>query len=356
MALLEAYFAAGQQILEQATPNQYQKLLPMSFGANLTIPQGMALGKKTSDNRAYPLNINGVDGTQNFVGFNQYSLTTDGSGNIYYTWGGTAGAPTFYTIGPEQSPVWVSGIFVPSLLLTSATGSAVKEVDTVTAAGTITTGDVNIITLPNGDTVEFVTGGTTTATAVANGLRAAWLLSPAAVALATTSGTATLILTAVNPGQVITVTSQVQGVGTLTTVVTTAAVAASQSEVDTFTASGSITAGDVNTVTINYPNTTTVPISFTVVTGSTTATNVADGLRAAWNASPQAAQYGTASGTATFIVTGQVGSAMSLTPTVVGSGTLTKVVTTPAYGQNIANIQATRPGAYVMGNGWWVVP
>ncbi len=47
---------------------------------------------------------------------------------------------------------------------------------------------------------------------------------------------------------------------------------------------------------------------------------------------------------------------MSLTASIVGSGTFAKVVTTPAYGQNIANIQATRPGAYVMGNGWWVIP
>lgn len=360
MATNDFSYQPGTNILQFAREDATNRTNPVGFGASLTIPKGMAMGKKTSDNLCYPLAINATDGTQTFAGFNQYGLVTDASSPplIYYNVGTSPSTgATQFTPPVSMSAICISGVFNPNDVLTAATGSAVAEVDTVTAAGTITTGDINIITLPNGDTVEFVVGGTTTATAVANGLRAAWLLSPAAVALATTSGTATLILTAVVPGQKITVTSQVQGVGTLTTVVTTAAVAASQAEVDTFTASGSITAGDVNTVTITYPNNITIPISFTVVAGSTTATNVADGLRAAWNANAQAAQYATASGTATFILTGQVGSGMSLAASVVGSGTLTKVVTKPAYGQSLAVIQAAgRPGAYVGVNGYWFIP
>lgn len=353
MAINEAYFGAGSQVLYPAYPSPFNRTIDAGFGASLTIPKGMALGKKTSDNRCYPLNKLAADGTQNFVGFNGYSLQTDGSGNIYYTWGSTPAEGTFFTIGPCNSLVWTGGIFRPEDVLTAATGTPVAEVDTFTPA-TVTTTDINIITLPSGAQISFTIGGTATAAAAVTGLKAAWAANAEAVALGTTSGTGTLIITAATPGVALGLASSVIGTGTLTKAVTTPASYAAQSEVDTFTPT-TVTTGDVNTITINYPNALTSSISFTV--GATaTATAAANGLRAAWNASPAAAQYGTASGTATFVVTGQVGSAMNLTSSVVGTGTLPKSVTTIAYGQNIADIQLSRAAAYVLENGYWSIP
>lgn len=103
----------------------------------------------------------------------------------------------------------------------------IAQVATITPAGTITTGDVNTLTVTDElgatiATISFTVGGTTTAAAIVTGLTAAWNANPITVALATPSGTGTFILTAVSAGVPFYVASAVTGVGTLTTVATTA--------------------------------------------------------------------------------------------------------------------------------------
>jgi hypothetical protein len=126
-------------------------------------------------------------------------------------------------------------------------------------------------------------------------------------------------------------------------------------ELDTFTPGGTITTGDVNTITYTAPDTTATAISFTV--GATaTAAAVVTGLIAAWNANATLAALGTAGGTSTFTVTGLTsGNALNLASAVTGVGTLTKAVTTAASGRAIADILGGAPGARVLHNGYWKV-
>jgi hypothetical protein len=103
---------------------------------------------------------------------------------------------------------------------------AVAEVDTFTPAS-VTTGDVNTLTVKNEyavtiTTVSFTVGGTQTAAAVVTGLTAAWNANGIASPLATASGSATFILTAVPAGQPLHVTSAVTGTGTLSKATTIA--------------------------------------------------------------------------------------------------------------------------------------
>lgn len=105
--------------------------------------------------------------------------------------------------------------------------TAVPQVDTFTPGGTITTGDVNTLTVKDENnttlfTITFTTAGTTTAAAVSAGLIAAWNASTRAAAMAAATGTSTAILTAATSGVPFYVTSSVTGVGTLTRAATTA--------------------------------------------------------------------------------------------------------------------------------------
>jgi hypothetical protein len=105
--------------------------------------------------------------------------------------------------------------------ITYGTALADAEVDTFTPGGTITTGDVNAITITFGDgtthAVMFPTGSTATAAAVSAGLIGAWNADPVAAAYATATGNGTaVILTSARPRDVINLASSVTGVGTLT--------------------------------------------------------------------------------------------------------------------------------------------
>lgn len=348
------------QVLMPALPSPLNRLSPVPLGASLTLTKGQALARKTSDNKFYPLNIAATDGTQTFAGWNQYACLTDSSGVVYFG-GATAGA-NFFTPPYQYGSIWTGGIFDPTDLVTAAAGTVGAEVDTITPAGTITAADIFEIQIPASargpaTTVQFIAvSGSVTPTNIVTGLTAAWNANATAAALATASGTATLILTSKFPGEPMNLTSYVQGVGTAAKVITTAAVSAQKAEIDTFTAS-SPTTGDVYTLTITFPGGQTKAISATV--GATqTATAIDLLLIAAWNADATAAAYATASGTTTLILTSTTpGTTMSVAGTVVGTGTIAKVVTNSGFGRNINDILAGCPGARILQPyGFWECP
>lgn len=341
------------QILAPAFPSHLNRLSPSAYGASLTITRGQAMARKTSDGKLYPLNLAATDGTQIFAGFAQYACLTDASG-VAYLGGASAGA-NFFTPPNQYSAIWSGGIFNPDNLTTAATGTVTAEVDTITPTNP-TTGDIYSVTMANGDGIEVTVGATQTATATVTLLANAWNANPVLKALATTSGTATFILTGATKGQSLGLTASVVGTGTVALVITTPAVDALKAEIDTFTAS-SPTTGDVYTLTITSPNLTTRAVSATV--GATqTATAIDALLIAAWNADPIASLYAVASGTTTLILTSSnPGASMSIAGAVVGTGTIAKVVTAPAFGRNIADILPGNPGAHVdQTTGYWVLP
>lgn len=196
------------------------------FAPSLTIVKGTSIGIKTADKLGYAMLPGASDGTQLFVGFSMFSFKTDAAGLVYPLSGTLVAVPSMRNTPWRTAAIWKKGIFNPQDVITRAAPAG--EVDTFTPGGTITTGDVNTLTVtwPNNTTttVTFTVGATTTATAVANGLRAAWNANPDLVGLATPSGTTTLILTAVNLGNALSIASTVPGgVGTLTKATTTAA-------------------------------------------------------------------------------------------------------------------------------------
>lgn len=356
MATAEFRFDAGANLLSYALPDYRNVLSPMKPGASITVTRGQAMGTKTSDGKQYPLNLAATDGTQSFSGFAQFTFSTDSSGNVFLKVADTAGTPNYLAVPMNYANMWTSGVFDPTDLSTAPdSGTSTAEVDTITPTSP-TTGDIYTVEAPNGAIASFTVGATQTATATVTGLKNAWNADPRLVAIATPTGTATLILTAVNKGVAMGLVATAVGTGTTALVVTTPAVAVDVSEVDTFTFAGTIATADVYTATITYGGLQTRTISFTVA-GTTTATAVSNGLRAAWNADPYFSQYATVSGTATLIATNNVpGSLSNIAITSSGAGTITKVVTTPALGKNIADIQASRPGCYVLSPyGFWVI-
>lgn len=322
------------------------------FGASLTITKGQAVAIKTSDGLFYPLDRGASNGLQTFKGFAKYSFLTDASSNVYY---GPSAAPSFRTGPWSTSPVYTSGVFDPVDLTTAAAGTAVAEVDTVTATNP-TTGDLySVYQASTGIGVTVTVGATQTATATTTLLKNAWNANPAAVALATASGTATFILTAVTAGTPLNLTATAVGTGTVALVVTTAAVAASKGEKDTFTAS-SPTTGDIYTLTYTNGANQTFAVSATV--GATqTATAISALLIAAWNADPYLGTLATATGTATVVITAAYsGQPLNIAGSVVGTGTIAKVVTNAATGRSLADILPGCPGARVLHNGFWELP
>lgn len=192
------------------------------WGPSLTVLKGMAVGKKTADGLCYPMVPGASDGTQNFVGFAMFSFVTDASSNVFQAVS-IAAAASYRLSAFTTTPIYTIGIFDPQDLTTKATPTG--EVDTFTPA-TVTTGDVNVVTfsgLPGApQTASFTVGATQTATAVVTGLTAAWNANPTLKALGTASGTTTFIVTSVNTGTPLNLTSAVTGTGTLTRVQTTA--------------------------------------------------------------------------------------------------------------------------------------
>jgi hypothetical protein len=126
-------------------------------------------------------------------------------------------------------------------------------------------------------------------------------------------------------------------------------------EVDTFTPGGTITTGDVDTLTYTAPDGTVTAVSFTVA-GTTTAAAVSAGLIAAWNANATTAAVATATGSSTVILTATTaGTPFTVASSVTGVGTLTRAATTPASGRAIADVLVGAPGARVLHNGFWKI-
>jgi len=190
------------------------------FGPSQTILFGTVLGRKTSDNKLYPWVHGNSDGTQTPVAVNKRSLMTDANGQVFYQ-GSTT--PSRVNSPWTTSVIYKSGIFAVNDIVT---GSLVAEVDTFTPA-TVTTGDVNKLTITYPDlstrVISATVGATATAAAISALLIAAWNADPYASQLATASGTNTVVLTAKRSGVAFSVASSVTGTGTLTRAATTAA-------------------------------------------------------------------------------------------------------------------------------------
>jgi hypothetical protein len=349
------YFAPGAQILVPAIPCK-AVIAPVAFGPSLTLARGQAIGIKTSNGLAYAFNKDATDGTQIFAGFNQVAGATDSNSIFYPVFSGTPAGVDFYATGLEYSGIFTSGVFDPQLLLTSPTGSPTAEVDTVTPTNP-TTGDIYTVTSPAGAQATFTVGATQTAAAVVTGLIASWNANPDLVAIGASSGSSTFIVTAATKGLPMNLAAGVSGTGTVALVITTPAVTGQTSGVITITPGGSVTTGDVWTLTITWPNATTHTVTATV--GSTqTATGIVTLLKTAWNNDTLAAGIATATGTSTLILTATlIGNIPPVTSAVVGTGTVSQSTTTPAFGRNIADIQISRPSAYILQPyGFWNLP
>lgn len=352
MAVQEFRFDPGQ-ILQPVLPTPLGRLEPVAFGASLTVVKGQAMAQKTSDQKLYPLNLAATDGTQTFKGLARQSVATDANGIHYGVFSGSTAAPTYFGIGAMNTEVYTGGVFDPNDLFTNATGTSTAEVDTITPTNP-TTGDLYSVTTAGGDQALFTVGATQTAAAVVTGLTNAWNANPVLKALATPSGSGTLILTGKTTGQALNLAAAAVGTGTTALVITTPAVSAQQAEIDTFTAS-TPTTGDVYKLTITFPNNTTYVVQATV--GATqTATAIDALLLAAWNADPIASAYATATGTTTLILTGPPGNTLNIAGSVVGTGTIAKVVTKPALGRSINDILSGCPGARILPSGYWELP
>lgn len=359
-------------ILQPAQPSMYGRLLVSAYGANLTLAKGQSVGRKTSDGKIYSFNPVATDGTQTWQGFNAQSLGTDANGLVYYVAGTTSAAWSVWTPASQYGSFWTGGIFVPNDVYTAApTGTLTAEVDTLTPAGTITALDVFNIQVPASEQgpatlVQFTAvSGSVTPTNIVTGLTTAWNDNPVSAALATASGTATLILTAKVAGSPLGLTAFCAGVGTLTKVITTPAANVQTAEVDTWTPTTSPTTGDVVTATITYPGLSTAAVTFTVGATQTIAAITA-GLATQWNLNNTgiypntgASAYATATSTATtFVLTSlSAGSVMNVSVTSSGATTFSKAISPAALGRNIADIQNNgRPGAYQDEAGFWIIP
>lgn len=351
-ALIETYDLT--QYLQPAQRPGDARQDAVKWGPNLAIVKGQAVGIKSSDNNAYPMNVSATDGTQNFVGFSMYGFITDANSKVFYGPSAVASVRT----GPwSTSPIWTSIIVDPRDVVTgpASVTAAVAEVDTITPTNP-TTGDLYSVVLPSGIGAEFTVGATQTATATVTGLKNSWNDDPALTAVATASGTTTLVLTEVAPGRPMGLKATAVGTGTVALVVTTASVSAVQGEVDTFTP-GTVTTGDINLLTVTLNDLTTIPVSFTI--GATqTAAAASAGLKAAWLANSGLNNIGVPTIVANNLVitSTNLGSALSIVSSVTGTGTLTKSVTTAAAGRSLADIQLSLPGARLLHNGFWQIP
>lgn len=338
------------QILSPMQRPEDARIDAVAWGANLTISKGQAAAVKTSDGLMYPLDTGATNGLQTFKGLAKYTFLTDANGRVFY---GPSTAASFRTGPGSTSPIYKSGIFNPQDLITAAPGTAVAEVDTMTPT-TPTTGDIYSISTPGGDSIYFTVGSTQTATATVTGLKAAWAANPVTNALATATGTATLVLTAKTAGVALNLTYSVVGTGTAPVVITTPAASGARAEKDTFTAS-SPTTGDVYTLTYTNGAGQTFAVSATVST-TQTATAISALLIAAWNADPVLGILATATGTATVIITGNfVGQSLNIVASVVGTGTMSKVVTNVSTGRNFSDILSGAPGSRILHNGFWEI-
>jgi hypothetical protein len=331
----------------------------VQFGANLAIPAGCAVGQKTSDNKCYPLLSTAGSNEVQTVAVN--NIMTGGSIQISaYDYLGVK-----HDVYVAYSTSWTVTVAAIATALNAAGvlgASAVACAVTNTHDMTITWSGTNYagITQPlvgigienaTGPTTVAVSrttvGGTTDGTQLAKGFNQYAIQTDASgnVYMMTNGTAGPSYRQTPRGGAPIFVTGTFNPQDLITRGTTVA-------EVDTFTPTNPTT-GDVNTITITYPNLTTYSVSFTV--GATqTATAWTTLAVAAWNADPIASLYAAATGTTTLVLTSvNPGNIMALSAAVVGTGTVAKVVTTGALGRNIADVISGIPGIRVLANGNW---
>lgn len=207
----------------------------IKLGVSLTLTKGQALSIKTADGLGYALAPGSSDGTQTAIGLCMYDLKTDANGKIFFSDSATA---TWRTSPWTVAPYWVKGIFDPADITTKAT--PVKQVDTYTAAGTVTVGDIYTIQYTAADgtvtSIAYTAGASPTATTVAAGIIALWNANSTLAAVAVASGTTTVVLTATVAGNTFTTVNPAgtastgAAVGTWTRVATTAATGRTMSD------------------------------------------------------------------------------------------------------------------------------
>ena len=235
MAIQTFNFQPGTAILSPAQYPEKARTDIGIFGPNLSITRGTALGTKTADGKLYAFASGASDGTQYFKALAAYSFVTDANGTAYLKYGSTVSAtPDYYTTGQTGLPVFITGIFDPQDLQTAATPTA--QVLTFTPTNP-TTGDVYTLTYTGPDlsttAVSFTIGATQTAAAASAGLIAAWNGNATLAAIATATGTSTVILTSVTAGNADSVAASVVGTGTCPKVTTTASAGRAIADIQT---------------------------------------------------------------------------------------------------------------------------
>jgi hypothetical protein len=337
------------------------------FGANLIIYAGQAVAIKTADNKAYGFLSTAASNDVQTVNFNIAS--TGGNvalrvpkpdGTIVQTapaaWSATDATYLSNINSALDTATGVSGGIVASAISATDTDLGFKLTYSGTGYAGLPQAVAEVATLPTSSTswnvVHTTVGGVSDGTQTFKGFSQYTFATDANGLVYYNGGLANPVAGYRTPAWS---TSAIYTAG----IFDPADLQTSQTpvaEVDTFTPGGSITTGDVYTITITYPDLTTLAISATVG-ATTTATAVSNLLRTAWNASVEASQYATASGTSTFILTSETpGTAMSVAGSVVGTGTVSKVVTTAATGRSIPAILAACPGARLLQNGFLLIP
>ena len=335
----------------------------VQFGASLIVFKGQAVARKTADNKCYPLTGLSV-GATNAV----QTLAVDtimSAGNIQVAATDKSGNRVFVNVAYTSSWTATLAAIVTALnakLGTSAVAGAVTNTHdaTFTFSGAGYAGlaqplmgvDITAATGPTVATITTTTaGGATDGTANGIGL-SQYTFATDSNGLVYYNGGVASPTEGYRTPPFSTSPIWISGIFDPRDLFTSSTPVA---EVDTFTVSNPTTA-DVYTLTITNPDSSTHTVSATV--GATqTATAISGLLIAAWNADPVAAAIATATGTATVILTAAAkGIALSVTGSVVGTGTVAKVVTTAATGANVNDIIAAFPGSRLLANGFLFIP
>ena len=355
--------------LDQLTPAQAPHTAleaAIQLGASLTLLKGTAMSIKTSDNKGYPLNST-TAGTNEVQTVN-FNIASTGGTVVFVV--PKANGTMVQTVGAAWSATDATYLSNVNSALDTATGvsggivaTAIASVDTdlgfvLTFSGTGYAGLPQAMvrvdgTLPTSTTgwnvVRTTAGGISDGTQTFKGFLSYNVATDANGKVYFVSSPLTAAASYRQAG-VSTANVWVSGIFDPQDLVTNTTV----KEVDTFTASNPTTA-DVYKITITYPDLTTYSVSATV--GATqTATAIDTLLIAAWNADATASQYAVASGTTTLIMTAVIGgNILNLSGSVVGTGTIAKVVTTAGAGRAIGDISPSLPGIQVLPNGFWKI-
>ena len=225
------------------------------------------------------------------------NLSDTGHGAL--TIGGSDTTASFTTTNTETSATVITASLSAgtdfTLTTVNTTGVIpVVQVNTITIAGTVDTGDVFTATLPTVGAVTYTVLSSDTTTAnIATGLNAA---------IQASSGYAEQAFTSAASTNTVVLTAKVAGTGFTQT--SSAANRAAVVQVNTITIAGTVDTGDVFTATLP----TVGAVTYTVLSSDTTTANIATGLNAAIQASSGYAEqaFTSAASTNTVVLTAKV--------------------------------------------------